>query len=250
MKSTTLFVSLLLASTTALLRPIHGFVYPETPVGATVWKPNTDVTISWSDDKTPPLLSTKPVFDIFLMTGADDHQKKLATIATNVKAGPGGVSSVKYRVPNVSPPGQIYFLMFQTKDTKTTAWATRFTITDSAGDPGTLRPVIPAGGKINPGGNGSIVSTPVKFSPAMVAAAGIVQAASVSVPDDAPATAAAAAAAGPFRQQPAAQGQEDEGGDDVSTASTKTSSSSKINITTVSSAVLVLALGLAQALVA
>ncbi|KAI9238573.1 MAG: hypothetical protein BYD32DRAFT_260553 [Podila humilis] len=99
------------------------------------------------------------------MTGADDHQKKLATIATNVQAGPGGVSSVKYHVPNVSPPGQIYFLMFQTKDNKATAWATRFTITDAAGNPGTLRPVIPAGGKINPGGNGSIVSAPVKFNP-------------------------------------------------------------------------------------
>ncbi|KAF9585592.1 hypothetical protein BGW38_001645 [Lunasporangiospora selenospora] len=116
------------------------------------------VTISWTDDHSSPLLSTKPVFDIFLMTGADDHQIKLATIASNVKG--GSVSSVKYLVPYVAPPGQIYFLMFQTKDTKATAWATRFTITDATGNPGSLHPVIPEGGKINPGGVGVIVGTP------------------------------------------------------------------------------------------
>ncbi|KAF9366263.1 hypothetical protein BGX34_004714 [Mortierella sp. NVP85] len=138
----------------------HGFVYPATPVGATIWKPNTEVTISWSDDKRPPLLSCKPVFDIFLMTGADDNQVKLATIATNVSG--DASQSVKYQVPYVFPPGQIYFLMFQTKDTKYTAWTTRFTITDASGSPGSLRPTIPPGGKINPGGLGSIVAAPSK----------------------------------------------------------------------------------------
>ncbi|KAK3828129.1 MAG: hypothetical protein J3Q66DRAFT_409376 [Benniella sp.] len=138
----------------------HGFVYPATPVGATIWKPNTEVTISWSDDKQPPLLSSKPVFDIFLMTGADDNQVKLATIATDVSG--DATQSVKYQVPYVSPPGQIYFLMFQTKDTKYTAWATRFTITDASGNPGSLRPTIPPGGKINSGGLGSIVAAPSK----------------------------------------------------------------------------------------
>ncbi|KAF9203691.1 hypothetical protein BGZ59_001484 [Podila verticillata] len=246
MKSTTMFASLLLASTTALLRPIHGFVYPETPFGATVWKPNTEVTISWSDDKVPPLLSTKPVFDIFLMTGADDHQKKLATIATNVQAGPGGVSSVKYHVPNVSPPGQIYFLMFQTKDNKATAWATRFTITDAAGNPGTLRPVIPAGGKINPGGNGSIVSAPVKFKPATFAAGAAVHVASAGIPAIA-APAVAAPTSGTLRKQQT-QGKDNEESD-IKTASVKTSSSSKTNIVKVTSAVLILAVGLTQALV-
>ncbi|KAK3830720.1 MAG: hypothetical protein J3R72DRAFT_455554 [Linnemannia gamsii] len=147
--------------TTSFISTATAFVYPNTPVGDTVWKPNSNVTISWRDDKQVPLLSSKPVFDIFLMTGADDKQKKLATIATNVNG--GTTNSVKYHVPNVNPPGQIYFLMFQTKDTKGTAWATRFTITDSTGNPGTLKPVIPAGGKINPGGWGAIVSTPVKY---------------------------------------------------------------------------------------
>ncbi|KAF9094313.1 hypothetical protein BGX29_009542 [Mortierella sp. GBA35] len=96
------------------------------------------------------------------MTGADDKQTKLTTIATNVK---GGITnSIKYLVPHVSPPGQIYFLMFKTKDDKGMAWATRFTITDANGNQGNLHPVIPPGGKINPGGVGAIVLVPVKGS--------------------------------------------------------------------------------------
>ncbi|KAG0034748.1 hypothetical protein BGZ81_003446 [Podila clonocystis] len=120
------------------------FVYPSSPVGATVWKPDSTVTIAWSDDKQVPSLASKPVFDIFLMTGSDDNQTKLATIATNVK---GGITnSVKY----------------VTKDGKNMAWATRFTITDEKGNHGTLHPIIPPGGKINPGGVGAIIPAPKK----------------------------------------------------------------------------------------
>ncbi|KAF9905489.1 hypothetical protein EC991_001598 [Linnemannia zychae] len=143
--------TVLLLTASSLLSTATAFVYPNTPIGNTVWKPDSNVTISWRDDKQAPLLTSKPVFDIFLMTGADDKQKKLATIATNVNG--GTTNSVKYHVPHVNPPGQ---------NGKGTAWATRFTITDAKGNPGTLRPVIPPGGKINPGGMGSIVSTPVK----------------------------------------------------------------------------------------
>lgn len=100
--ATALSISVLSLSSLDLFA--SAFVYPSTPVGATVWKPDSTVSISWSDDKEAPLLASKPVFDIFLMTGSDDHQIKLATIATNVK---GGVTnSVKYVVPHVSPPGQ------------------------------------------------------------------------------------------------------------------------------------------------
>ncbi|KAG0206124.1 hypothetical protein BGX28_002377 [Mortierella sp. GBA30] len=174
MKST-LALTFVFAKITLLLSNLHsiqGFVYPESPVGDTVWNPDTAVTISWSDDKQTPSLSTKPVFDIFLMTGADDHQTKLATIATNVKG--GTTKSISYLVPHVSPPGKIYFLMFVTKDGKSTAWATRFTITDESGNPGTLKPVIPAGGKVNPGGVGSIISAPVPKAdtPITIAAVG------------------------------------------------------------------------------
>src|SRR5690242_1611933 len=105
MKST---ITLLLTLTATLLShlptPSDAFVYPNTPIGNTVWKPEQNVTISWRDDKQAPLLSSKPIFDIFLMTGADDKQKKLATIATNVNG--GTTTSVKYHVPHVNPPGQ------------------------------------------------------------------------------------------------------------------------------------------------
>ncbi|CAO3567114.1 unnamed protein product [Mortierella alpina] len=160
MKSSTQLAVILsaLASFATLPSIARGFVYPETPVGDTVWRPDSNVTISWSDDKVAPTLSSKPVFDVFLMTGADDHQEKLATIASDVKG--GTTKSISYIVPHVSPPGQIYFLMFVTKDGKGMAWATRFTITDAEGNPGTLKPRIPAGGKINPGGVGALVEHP------------------------------------------------------------------------------------------
>ncbi|KAF9945967.1 hypothetical protein BGZ70_003474 [Mortierella alpina] len=172
MKSSTQLAVLLsaLASFATLPSIARGFVYPETPVGDTVWRPDSNVTISWSDDKVAPSLSSKPVFDIFLMTGSDDNQTKLATIASNVKG--GTTKSVNYMVPHVSPPGQIYFLMFETKDGKGMAWATRFTITDAEGNPGTLKPRIPAGGKINPGGVGALVESP-KAASAPIAAASV-----------------------------------------------------------------------------
>ncbi|KAF9185046.1 hypothetical protein BGZ51_002988 [Haplosporangium sp. Z 767] len=159
MKTSATFASLFytLSAFTSL---VHGFVYPSSPITETVWKPNTNVTISWTDDTQAPRLSSKPVFDIFLMTGSDDEQIKLATIATDVEG--GSTTSISYLVPHVSPPGRIYFLMFQTKDGEGMAWATRFTITDAKGNPGTLKPVIPPGGKINPGGVGTIVSAPAK----------------------------------------------------------------------------------------
>ncbi|KAI1311587.1 hypothetical protein EDD11_003362 [Mortierella claussenii] len=162
MRSSTAILSFLSAFPT-LSYLANAFVYPAGPVSDTVWKPNTNVVISWLDDKQEPMLSSNPIFDVFLMTGADDHQTKLATIATNVNG--GTTKSIKYQVPYVSPPGQIYFLMFQTKDQKATAWATRFTITDINGNPGTLRPVIPPGGKVNPGGNGTIITLKQAQSP-------------------------------------------------------------------------------------
>ncbi|KAG0303891.1 hypothetical protein BGZ98_006175 [Dissophora globulifera] len=159
MKSLTALCAVL-ASAAALAALAEGFIYPTNPIGSTVWEPNTTMTISWAEDKHEPLLADEPIFDIFLMTGADDRQIKLASIAPNVKG--GSMNSVKYRVPYVSPPGQIYFLMFQTKDQKATAWTTRFSIADASGNPGNLHPTIPAGSKINPGGIGAVIAAPSK----------------------------------------------------------------------------------------
>ncbi|KAG0327837.1 hypothetical protein BGZ99_006791 [Dissophora globulifera] len=150
MKSLTALCAVL-ASAAALAALAEGFIYPTNPIGSTVWEPNTTMTISWAEDKHEPLLADEPIFDIFLMTGADDHQIKLASIAPNVKG--GSMNSVKYRVPYVSPPGQ---------NQKATAWTTRFSIADASGNPGNLHPTIPAGSKINPGGIGALIAAPSK----------------------------------------------------------------------------------------
>ena len=79
----------------------------------------------------------------------------------------------------------VYFLMFVTKDGKGMAWATRFTITDAEGNPGTLKPRIPEGGKINPGGVGALVERPKAASEPIAAASVGLGAGSVSGASDA-----------------------------------------------------------------
>ncbi|KAG0235906.1 hypothetical protein BGW42_004552 [Actinomortierella wolfii] len=146
-----------LAVASAVASLASAFVNPTEPIGSSVWKPGTKVNITWTDDKNPPLLSSGPVFDILLMTGADQQQVPLETIATDVKgAGEGG--SYEYTVPFVDPPGKIYFLMFKTKDGNGMAWATRFHITDANGVKGTLEPTGPVN-QIT-GAVGSIVPSP------------------------------------------------------------------------------------------
>ncbi|KAF9578587.1 hypothetical protein BGW38_005544, partial [Lunasporangiospora selenospora] len=54
-----------------------------------------------------------------------------------------------------------YFLFFKQKDGTGMSWATRFTITDASGNPGTLKPTLVDGKpNTNPGGIGSIVPSP------------------------------------------------------------------------------------------
>lgn len=96
--------------------------------------------------------------------------------------------------------------MFQTKDGKGTAWATRFTITDSQGNPGTLRPIIPAGEKINPGGIGAIVSSPVKLPKSPAAAPPTIAVAGVHAPVKAASVIATSAGGGKKQEEKAAAG--------------------------------------------
>ncbi|KAI1316636.1 hypothetical protein EDD11_009671 [Mortierella claussenii] len=134
------------------------FVNPLEPWGASVWVPGTQVNITWDDDKVAPLLSTNPVVDIFLNTGGDQTNLKIATVATGVNV--GKTNSYLYTVPNVSPPGKIYFLTFVgTGGSPGMAWSTRFTITDAAKNAGTLAPSAPIGS--NSGAIGATVTAPV-----------------------------------------------------------------------------------------
>ncbi|KAF9090649.1 hypothetical protein BGX29_009183 [Mortierella sp. GBA35] len=130
------------------------FVNPVDPWGDSKWVPGSKAIIAW-DDKNPegPALSTNPMVDIFLMTGSDQQMVKLATIAEKVNA--NEVRNVTYTVPTVDPIGKIYFIQI-TSDKGVNAWTTRFTITDAAGNAGTLAPTGPVGS--NPGATGKIVS--------------------------------------------------------------------------------------------
>ncbi|KAG0045808.1 hypothetical protein BGZ83_008976 [Gryganskiella cystojenkinii] len=133
------------------------FVSPSEPIGSTIWKPNTQVTISWTDDGVSPKLTTNPVFDIFFMTGSNDVQIKLSTIATGFKGGAN--TTINWTVPSVSPPGPYYFLMFTPSNVSQTAWSTRFTITDASGVP----PPPPPGA--TPSANGAIVTASPTSAP-------------------------------------------------------------------------------------
>jgi len=97
----------------ALASIASAFVAPSVPIGDTIWKPNTQVSIIWRDDGAAPALTTKPVFDISFMTGSNLQMVKLATIATNVTG--GDATSFNWTVPYVSPPGQSKFVYSLTR---------------------------------------------------------------------------------------------------------------------------------------
>ncbi|KAF9116646.1 hypothetical protein BGX27_000565 [Mortierella sp. AM989] len=142
------------------------FFNPTEPWGESVWKPNTNVTITWVDDATAPKLTPDTLVDIFLNTGGDQTNVKIGTVATGLKA--GATNSYVYTVPNVAPPGKIYFLTIVTSPLDKSgvpgqAWSTRFTITDADGNPGTLKPSAPVGS--NSGAIGSIISTSAGVAP-------------------------------------------------------------------------------------
>ncbi|KAF9359877.1 hypothetical protein BGX26_011167 [Mortierella sp. AD094] len=166
------------------------FVNPLEPWGESVWIPGSKVNITWNDDKIPPLLSTNPIVDIFLNTGGDQSNVKIATIATGINA--GTTSSFLYTVPNVAPPGKIYFLTIVTSATNKgapgQAWSTRFTITDANGNPGTLAPSGPVGS--NSGAIGSVISTSAGPTPTTVGTGSTPASATITSPATANATAA------------------------------------------------------------
>ncbi|KAG0366246.1 hypothetical protein BC939DRAFT_501870 [Gamsiella multidivaricata] len=174
------------------------FINPTDPWGDSIWKPNTQVTISWNDDGKAPKLGPEHVFDIYLSTGGDQSMLNIATIATGVKA--GEVSNITYTVPEVTPPGKIYFLTFkatagQFSDVNNPgglAWSTRFTITDLAGNPGTLKPTGVPGQ--NPGAIGATVA-PGAGSPSATATATSTAAGSAAPSGAASPTSASAAPA-------------------------------------------------------
>ncbi|KAG0205365.1 hypothetical protein BGX28_003030 [Mortierella sp. GBA30] len=139
----------------AIASAATAFVNPTDPWSTSVWKPNTQVNITWTDDGKAPTLKTSPKVNIYFMTGSDLVQTQLAVIAENYDAFAN--SHILYNVPVVDPPGQIYFLKFTSATSADMAFTTRFTVTDVNNNPGTLKPTGDATHP-NPGGNGTIVA--------------------------------------------------------------------------------------------
>ncbi|ORX58268.1 hypothetical protein DM01DRAFT_328624 [Hesseltinella vesiculosa] len=98
---------------------------PSTPEPGTVWVEDKEYDI---DDKGLPSISESwQDFRIELMTGEDENQVKLGTIASNVNPLD---KKITIRAPKVSPHAPIYFLMFS-NDHGEFAWTTRFAIVDA-----------------------------------------------------------------------------------------------------------------------
>ncbi|KAL0075776.1 hypothetical protein J3Q64DRAFT_1774010 [Phycomyces blakesleeanus] len=99
---------------------------PSVPEPGTVWQAGKEYEIIWEEDNIKPSISQAWTdFRIDLMTGDNDDQIVLDTIASNMS----GVDSMSYKwvVPDVEPHANIYFLMF-TNDKDEAAWTTRFAI--------------------------------------------------------------------------------------------------------------------------
>lgn len=97
----------------AMAASVSAFVSPAEPIANSIYKPNDIMNISWVDDNKAPLLSSGPIFNIYFMTGSNLAQTKLATVAENVNG--AKTTSVSYKVPYVSPPGQSMY-SFRTCD--------------------------------------------------------------------------------------------------------------------------------------
>ncbi|KAI9306135.1 hypothetical protein BJ944DRAFT_178772 [Cunninghamella echinulata] len=131
---------------------------PSYPEPGTIWQEGEEYDITWENDGNEPNMnSTWNDFRIDLMTGDDDNQVFITTIADNLTA-----TDMKYhyKAPTVEPHAPIYFLMF-TSATGENAWTTRFAIVgqDKRQDV-PENAAQPNGNKI-PWGVGKIVDAPI-----------------------------------------------------------------------------------------
>ncbi|CAO0797971.1 unnamed protein product [Mucor circinelloides] len=117
-----------LASSVALIvafANVEAAVSPTYPSPGTIQIEGQSYDITWTFDGKDP----KTTYTIDFMTGSNDVQTKLQTVATKVPA-----SQLKYSfvAPQVSPNSAIYFFMFTGSD-GVSAWTTRFGIAGADG---------------------------------------------------------------------------------------------------------------------
>ncbi|CAG8586457.1 7839_t:CDS:2 [Paraglomus occultum] len=99
-------------------------IFTTSPVSSTVWKAETQQTITWINSKNPPLEQLKSV-TIQLMTGPEEQQIPVLTIGQGIQ----GIAKkfVFKGVPkNLGPSGQFYFLKYSDGDYS--GFSARFTI--------------------------------------------------------------------------------------------------------------------------
>ncbi|CAG8685020.1 1752_t:CDS:2 [Cetraspora pellucida] len=106
---------------------------PTIPIGDTIWNSGDNVTAMWTDVGDPKT-STMSAIKVQFMTGPDDQQIPLVTLAENLT---NTATSLNFIVPAPSfvgyYPGKIYFLMFSdpAKPGIGVSWSTRFTVLEA-----------------------------------------------------------------------------------------------------------------------
>ncbi|KAG0743234.1 hypothetical protein G6F57_005870 [Rhizopus arrhizus] len=139
--------------TAALLTALaEAAVSPTYPQPGTVQIQGQSYDITWSFDGK----NASETYQIDFMTGSNDNQKVLSTVAKGVSA---NLLKYSFTAPEVSPNSAIYFFMF-TGSNGDQAWTTRFGIAANAGASLTAEPesTQPNGDKI-PWGIGKLASS-------------------------------------------------------------------------------------------
>jgi hypothetical protein len=96
------------------------------PFGETVVQPGADLTATWTADSE----GVWNPMTIQLMTGSNQQMIPLSTVGQNIDA--TTTTSYSFKVPDVEPYSQIYFLQF-TSTGGAPSWSTRFTIAGADG---------------------------------------------------------------------------------------------------------------------
>ncbi|KAI8085139.1 Ser-Thr-rich glycosyl-phosphatidyl-inositol-anchored membrane family-domain-containing protein [Halteromyces radiatus] len=134
---------------------VNANMSPSNPEPGTVWTVGKEYEITWEEDNTePPMNATWKTFRIDLMTGEDNDQVLLTTIAENVK---GNAMTYKYTAPDVTPHAPIYFLMF-TNESGENAWSSRFAIVGQDGKQEVPEKSVQPNGEKIPWGVGKLVA--------------------------------------------------------------------------------------------
>ncbi|KAG1051258.1 hypothetical protein G6F43_006521 [Rhizopus delemar] len=139
--------------TAALLSALaEAAVSPTYPQPGTVQIQGQSYDITWTFDGK----NASETYQIDFMTGSNDNQKVLSTVAKGVSA---NLLKYSFTAPEVSPNSAIYFFMF-TGSNGDQAWTTRFGIAANAGASLTPEPesTQPNGDKI-PWGIGKLASS-------------------------------------------------------------------------------------------